>query len=122
MTMLTGLYRRREARTYGLWRLLWNQCIVWIMFATLADVPAVVLIILDLNGPMDAIFLPVESLIMALVVTRIYRSLSSYSTRSTESAEGARSVDLLSKIDNPCDTPMKPFRTRCTAHEQPKVA
>lgn len=40
--ILVGLIRRRESRTFGLGRMLWTQGIVWIVVASLSELPTVV--------------------------------------------------------------------------------
>ena len=73
--MLAGLVRRREARRFGLWQVLWKQvrtspshCViayvkwrlqglVWIFIASVAEIPSVIFLKLNLNskrdGPLD---------------------------------------------------------------------
>ena len=40
--MIVGLLRRRDARHFSLWRLLWGQGWLWLTIATLSGVPPVV--------------------------------------------------------------------------------
>ena len=40
--MVIGLYRRRGARCFSLWRVLWAQGWVWLVIATLSGIPALV--------------------------------------------------------------------------------
>ena len=40
--MLYGLFRRRDARRWGIWRLLWTQGVVWLVIAFVTEVPTVV--------------------------------------------------------------------------------
>jgi len=52
LTVLIGLFRlRREGvGRFGIGLLLWNQGVLWLILATIAEVPPTVLIILNLNG------------------------------------------------------------------------
>ncbi|VDB95647.1 unnamed protein product [Peniophora sp. CBMAI 1063] len=76
--ILIGLIRRQESRAFGLGRMLWKQGIVWIVVASLAEVPTVVFLSLDLNMPLDVLFLTPEMIILATAATRLYRSLSDF--------------------------------------------
>ncbi|KAH9962775.1 hypothetical protein BGW80DRAFT_857272 [Lactifluus volemus] len=55
ISMLIGLVRSPHSSTTGLWRLLYQQCFIWLVLAMLADVPLMVLLILDLNDAMDKV-------------------------------------------------------------------
>ncbi|KAI0246155.1 hypothetical protein BJV78DRAFT_1257240 [Lactifluus subvellereus] len=48
--MLTGLLRYAHRSSTGIWYLLYQQCIIWIALASIAEVPAVVFLTLNLNG------------------------------------------------------------------------
>ncbi|KAH9953968.1 hypothetical protein BGW80DRAFT_448273 [Lactifluus volemus] len=48
--MLLGIMRSSHGSSFGLWHLLYQQCFIWLVLATIADVPLMVLLILDLNG------------------------------------------------------------------------
>ncbi|KAI0245759.1 hypothetical protein BJV78DRAFT_1260261 [Lactifluus subvellereus] len=50
MSMLIGLLRYAHRSSTGLWYLLYQQCIIWIVVACFAEVPVVVFLILNLNG------------------------------------------------------------------------
>jgi len=52
LIMLVGLLRLgfHESGVYGLGHLMWKQGLVWLFLATIAEVPPVVFISLDLNG------------------------------------------------------------------------
>ncbi|KAH9966373.1 hypothetical protein BGW80DRAFT_735714 [Lactifluus volemus] len=50
MTMLIGLLRYSHRNSTGLWHLLYQQCIIWLFLAAIADVPLLVFISLSLNG------------------------------------------------------------------------
>ncbi|KAI0268893.1 hypothetical protein BC834DRAFT_658640 [Gloeopeniophorella convolvens] len=79
--MLGGLMRWSSARSAGggIWRLLYNQGLVWLLVVSLAEIPPTVLIILNLNDPLNLMFQVPELIIMALGAARIYRGLADYS-------------------------------------------
>ncbi|KAI9442612.1 hypothetical protein H4582DRAFT_1929486 [Lactarius indigo] len=83
--MLTGLKRWKHApKTRGIWRLLCNQGLIWVMIVTLAEVPPTVFILLNLNGIFQASARkPATSKLCPLSLTavgaaRIYRGLVDY--------------------------------------------
>ncbi|KAI0245060.1 hypothetical protein BJV78DRAFT_741710 [Lactifluus subvellereus] len=55
MSMLIGLLRYAHRSSTGIWYLLYQQCIIWIALAIIAEVPAVVFLILNLNGAWNAV-------------------------------------------------------------------
>ncbi|KAI0321395.1 hypothetical protein OF83DRAFT_1168449 [Amylostereum chailletii] len=59
LVMLAGLLRRRDARHFGLWQLLWKQAsgIIWILLSIMAEAPAVTLVALNLDAPMNMMLL-----------------------------------------------------------------
>ncbi|KAI0256382.1 hypothetical protein BJV78DRAFT_1278883 [Lactifluus subvellereus] len=77
--MLIGLLRWQEARQRGgIWWLLYTQGLAWVVILTLAEVPPVVFIILDLNDPMNLMFLTPGLIIMSLGASRMYRGLADH--------------------------------------------
>ncbi|KAI0311761.1 hypothetical protein OF83DRAFT_722419 [Amylostereum chailletii] len=76
--MLVGLLRRREARLFGLWPLLWKQGIIWLFLAIIAEVPAVTFVALNFNTPMNMMFLAPQVVILLIGATRMYRSLTNF--------------------------------------------
>ncbi|KAH9990083.1 hypothetical protein BJV77DRAFT_633989 [Russula vinacea] len=81
LIMLIGLLRmRHEARkgdglgSFPLVRTLWKQGLIWLLVATVAEVPSAVLMILDLNVPLNLV--TQEGLfLVTIAATRLYRSL-----------------------------------------------
>jgi len=57
---------------------------VWFILATVAEVPPAVLIILNLNGPLNLICQLPAVITMTIAATRMYRSLTNFSTSTTE--------------------------------------
>jgi len=80
LTMLGGLLRFRRAvgGTCGVGRLLWNQGVIWLLLATAAEVPPLVLIALDLNVPLDLMFQPPSLIALSIAATRMHRSLTDF--------------------------------------------
>ncbi|KAI0258208.1 hypothetical protein BC834DRAFT_975362 [Gloeopeniophorella convolvens] len=76
VTMLIGLLRHVHRSSFGIWYLLYQQCIIWIFLATIAEVPPVVFLILDLNDPFNEMFTAVELVVLSIGAARMYRSLS----------------------------------------------
>ena len=48
--MLVGLFRRRNANRNGIWGLLVNHELLWFILATIAEVPPLIFLSLNLNG------------------------------------------------------------------------
>jgi len=86
LIMLIGLLRLgfNEPGVYGLGRLMWKQGLIWLFLATIAEVPPVVFISLNLNIPFDYMFQIPAMITMSIAATRIYRSLADFSSESTE--------------------------------------
>jgi len=78
--MLSGLRRYKELGMVGIWRLLYRQGLLWLAVVTVAEIPSVVFIILDLNDYFNLMFQVPELIIMAVGASRIYRSLADYSS------------------------------------------
>jgi len=83
--MLVGLLRIRHggSSAYGMTQLLWKQGVIWLLLATVAEVPPVVFIALDLNGPFNIMFQPPTWITMTIAATRIHRSLVDFASGST---------------------------------------
>ncbi|KAH9990087.1 hypothetical protein BJV77DRAFT_634056 [Russula vinacea] len=80
LIMLIGLLRmRHEAHEGGssfpLARTLWNQGLIWLLFATVAELPSAVLMLLDLNVPLNLITQDEGVIIVTIAATKLYRSL-----------------------------------------------
>ncbi|KAN0141802.1 hypothetical protein V8E53_000264 [Lactarius tabidus] len=79
LTMLFGLLRLRQHGTmFALGQLLWNQGLVWLFFASVAEVPPVVFIILNLNAPFNLMFQLSGLVVMSIAATRMHRSLTEF--------------------------------------------
>ncbi|VDB90043.1 unnamed protein product [Peniophora sp. CBMAI 1063] len=81
VSMLFGLLRWKDARRKrGIWDVLWRQGIMWLSLATLAELPSVVFIWLNLNQVMNVIFFTPELIILIIGATRMYRALWAHDT------------------------------------------
>ncbi|KAI0066057.1 hypothetical protein BV25DRAFT_1912860 [Artomyces pyxidatus] len=90
--MSVGLLRwRRAGMVGGIWSILYNQGLLWVLVVTLAEVPATVFILLDLNPPFNLMFQVPELVIMAIGASRIYRGLADYRSLSELEPETGRS-------------------------------
>jgi len=97
--MLVGLFRLRHRADHpvGLTRLLWTQGVVLLVLATIAQVPPAVFICLNLSDPFNLMFQTPALITMSIASTRMYRSLSDFSssdisqsTTQTRSAPGTK--------------------------------
>ncbi|KAI0315763.1 hypothetical protein OF83DRAFT_1084733 [Amylostereum chailletii] len=76
--MLVGLFRRREASRFGVWKMLWKQGLVWMVLATVAELPSVIFLSYNFNVAMNLMFLTPEMTILLVGATRMYRQLSNF--------------------------------------------
>jgi len=75
MVMLIGLLRYAHRGSTGIWYLLYQQCIIWIAVASIAEVPTAVFLILNLNDAWNAMFIHTAVAILSIGAARLYRSL-----------------------------------------------
>ncbi|KAI0299650.1 hypothetical protein B0F90DRAFT_598113 [Multifurca ochricompacta] len=94
VTMLIGLLRYAHRSSTGIWYLLYQQCIIWLFLAAIAEVPPVVFLSLDLNDPWNGMLIGVEITILSIGTTRMYRALSEYGS-ITEYMQRAQSINFL---------------------------
>jgi len=78
--MLAGLLRLRRygVGTFGLGRVLWNQGVIWLFLATIAELTPAVFISLNLNEAFNLMLLDPSLAIMSIAATRMYRSLAEF--------------------------------------------
>jgi len=78
-TMLIGLFRLRlGVGTSVLGRVLWTQGVIWFLLATMVQLPAAVLILLDLNPPLNLMFQTPAMVTLIIAATRMYRALTDF--------------------------------------------
>jgi len=76
LTMLVGLLRYAHESSTGMWKLLYQQCIVWLALAFLAEIPPVVFLSLNWNSAWGEMFTMPAITILSIGAARMYRSLS----------------------------------------------
>jgi len=59
----------------SIWRIMYTQGLVAIVTVTLADAPLVVFILLNLNDPMDSMFMVPSMITMSISALRLHRGL-----------------------------------------------
>ncbi|KAH9964907.1 hypothetical protein BC827DRAFT_1374770 [Russula dissimulans] len=86
LIVLIGLFRlRREGvGRSGIGLLLWNQGVIWLILATIAEVPPTVLLILNLNEPLNLMFQLPAMITLSIAATRMHRSLTDFVFGSTD--------------------------------------
>ncbi|KAH9958776.1 hypothetical protein BC827DRAFT_1218481 [Russula dissimulans] len=86
LIMLVGLLHLRQdgGGRFGIGLLLWNQGVLWLFLATIAEVPPMVFIILNLNEPLNLMFQFPAMITLSIAATRMYRALSDFASRSTD--------------------------------------
>jgi hypothetical protein len=75
--MLVGLLRSRQTK-YGLFSHLYVQGLIWLLAATIGEVPAAIFINLNLNDPFNLMFQNLALYTMQICATRMYRDLVNY--------------------------------------------
>jgi len=74
--MLFGVLRWKQARlTGGIWPIMYTQGLVYVVVAILAYTPAVTFLVLNLNEPMNVMFMFPSSIIMPICALRMHRGL-----------------------------------------------
>ncbi|KAH9981974.1 hypothetical protein BJV74DRAFT_887218 [Russula compacta] len=111
--MLLGLLRMRchGSGSFALAHLLWKQGLIWLLLATLAEVPPVVFIILNLNEPFDVMFQLPALLTMSIAATRMHRALVDRASRPVEITKGPIGGNSVPKTE-PEQTATVPMRFR----------
>jgi len=78
LIMLIGLLRDARRSSIGIWKLLYQQCIIWIALACFAEIPPMVFYILNLNDAWNQMLLGETIAILSIGAARMYRSLCDY--------------------------------------------
>ncbi|KAF8497393.1 hypothetical protein F5888DRAFT_279772 [Russula emetica] len=74
--MLAGLLRlRRGGVSFYLSHLLWKQGVIWLVIATAAELPQMLLLFLNVNDSLNLLFLAPSMVAVIIAATRTYRSL-----------------------------------------------
>lgn len=124
-TMFVGLLRFRSngGGRFGVGRLIWKQGMMWLLLATVAEFPPAILIILNLNGPLNFMFQLPSVITLSIAATRLYRSLSDFVSYTTDTAydNPTRSSSNASTLKRSQATPIASNRIEVaidTTHEQ----
>ncbi|KAH9984722.1 hypothetical protein BJV77DRAFT_164879 [Russula vinacea] len=91
LVMLIGLLRLRLDRdgAFVLGSFLWKQGLIWFLIATVSEIPSLVLVLLNLNVPLDLLTQIPSTVIATIAATRMYRSLVNFGS-SDISLESSR--------------------------------
>jgi len=86
LIVLVGLLRLRRhgAGKSRIGLLLWNQGVIWLLIATVAEVPPTIFLCLNLNGPLNLMFQFPATITLSIAATRMYRSLTDFISGSTD--------------------------------------
>jgi len=114
LTMAFGLLRlrRRGGGTFGLTRLLWKQGVIWILLATVAEIPPAVFLALNLNNRLDIMFQPPSVVTMTIAATRMHRSLVDFTYGSSDAMhknDFIRDIDIGAKPPHVPPIPRSPM-------------
>jgi len=101
MAMLIGLLRHAHGSSTGIWHLLYQQCIIWIVLAGLAEIPPVVFLILNLNDAWNEMFTGVSITILAIGAARMYRSLCRHGSLTEYVSSEPPQFSLVVPMSNP---------------------
>jgi len=120
LIMLVGLLRLRcnGRGAFGLGHLLWQQGVIWTFLATAAEVPPAVMIVLNLNDPLD-IMLQVSAVVtMTVAATRMHRSLVDFTSRTSDCVDESfqMSCAKFSKATQSHTRPIPPNSSQITVH------
>jgi len=74
--MLLGALRWRNSRRGRVWWLLYRQGLAWVAIFTLAGLPGVIFVILDLNEPMYRMFIAPQCIFVTICASRMHLALS----------------------------------------------
>jgi len=119
--MLSGLLRlrRQSGGVLDLGRLLWRQGVIWLLFATVAELTPVVFVCLNLNDALNLVVMAPSATIESIAATRMYRALTGFHphTDSTTGLETFRKTNLPASNGNLVfRAPIHPDRMGVTVH------
>lgn len=82
LIMLAGLLRLRlrDGAFVNLAYILWKQGVIWLIIATAAELPQVLLLFLDANEAYKSLFLLPSLITIVIAATRTYRTLTYYAS------------------------------------------
>jgi len=77
--MLAGLVHQRQARSFGLWKMLCQQGWAWLALAVAAEVPTLTLALLNISPSLNLLFQVPRVVIASIGTTTMFRMLHNYS-------------------------------------------
>jgi len=86
--------RVRGGGTFGLAQLLWRQGVIWLLLATVAEVPPVVFASLNLNVPFNIMLQPPSWATLTIAATRMHRALVDFASDSTDAFSASAFTSL----------------------------
>ncbi|KAH9967689.1 hypothetical protein BJV74DRAFT_868934 [Russula compacta] len=120
--MLLGLLRIRSdgGGRFGLGGLLWRQGVIWILLASIAELPTAVLICLNLNDPLKSLFQFPTLITMSIAATRMHRFLTVFGSGTSEIAQSSdknnTSGRASANVWNTSDVPIALNRLEVSIH------
>jgi len=78
IAMLAGLLRQRQARSFGVWKMLCQQGWVWFALAVVAEVPTLTLVVLNIDPALNLLFQVPRVVIASIGTTMMFRVLHNY--------------------------------------------
>jgi len=82
IAMLVGLLRFRNARSFRLWHMLRNQGWIWFALAVAAEVPTLMLVVLNINPSFNLLLQIPRIVIASMGTTYMFRALSRFRANS----------------------------------------
>jgi len=79
--MLIGLMRQRQGRSFGVWQMLCQQGWMWFALAVAAEVPTLILVVLNVNYSLNLLFQIPRVVIASIGTTAMFRALYNYPGR-----------------------------------------
>jgi len=81
IAMLIGLLRQRPERSFGVWDMLCQQGWIWLVLAVAAEVPTLLLVLLDINYALNVVLQVPRVVIASIGTTTMFRILYNYPGR-----------------------------------------
>lgn len=100
VTMLAGLLRYRQARSFRLWKMLWQQGWIWFALAVAAEVPTLTLVLFNVNSSLNLLLQIPRVVIASIGTTAMFRTLCRHQSSSGRGEPVANIVRL--RADSNC--------------------
>ncbi|KAI0052164.1 hypothetical protein FA95DRAFT_1553855 [Auriscalpium vulgare] len=86
--MIVGVLKKRNHT--GLWRMLYFQGLAWVAAAAASEIPAVILLFLNINDGWNLMFQVPHMVIIVIIATRVYRNLFEYIIGESDSRPNSK--------------------------------